>query len=80
MCIFFFLILNPEREYLTCQLYSVWITEMCSFAFTTVLATFTICFTFCLFTVHWFLIQALSLSACNNVNLFITEMEQGKHL
>lgn len=25
-------------------------------------------------------IQALSLSACNNVNLFITAMEQGKHL
>lgn len=26
------------------------------------------------------LIQALSLSACNNVKLFITEMEQDKHL
>lgn len=27
-----------------------------------------------------FLIEAHSLSACNNVNLFITAMEQGKHL
>lgn len=37
-------------------------------------------FTLIFLTVLLVLIQALSLSACNNVNLFITEMEQGKHL
>lgn len=37
-------------------------------------------FTIIFLTVLLVLIQALLLSACNNVNLFITEMEQGKHL
>lgn len=31
-------------------------------------------------SLYFVLILALSLSACNNVNLFITENEQGKHL
>lgn len=56
---------------------------MCSFAFTRFgnffFFSYMICFTFFFYSLY-ILIQALSLSACNNVNLFITEMEQGKHL
>lgn len=58
---------------------------MCTFAFTNVMIIFFFFkkkynFTLIFLTVLLVLIQALSLSACNNVNLFITEMEQGKHL
>lgn len=55
---------------------------MCTFAFTNVMIIFFLKYNFTLIflTVLLVLIQALSLSACNNVNLFITEMEQGKHL
>lgn len=75
-----FCILKKEKEYVSCWLHSVCIIEMCSFAFTHIFF-FSSQFIRLLFT-HCTLvfIQTFSLSACNNVNLFITAMEQGKHL
>lgn len=83
-----FLILNPEREHLTLSLIFSLDNRNVQFCLYTSFSNF---FSFFFFLLHKFvsllfthctlvLIQALSLSACNNVNLFITVMEQGKHL
>ena len=62
-----FFILNPEREYLTSCLHTHHIlVTFLSHVFVN--------------SLYFFGSQALSLSACNNVNLFITAMEHGKHL